>query len=157
MLKLGSVLLGRGVLLAVLATPFAVRAYSFQDAQPYNAKFTFSRVRYGSGGFGFRGGGANWAHDYPAADHNLPTVMSEISIFRPTLGASNVYDLEDRTIFQNPILYMSEPGFWQVTKQGASNLREYLLKGGFIIFDDFEDTGNQWPTFEASFRQVLPE
>jgi hypothetical protein len=125
-----------------------------QDNTSYNAKFTFSRIRYGGRGFGGRGG-ASWAHDYPLADENLPTVLSEISVVLPTLGRSNVFDLEDRTFFQHPIIYLSEPGFWGITDEGARNLREYLLKGGFIIFDDFE--AEQWYNFEEQFRRALPE
>jgi hypothetical protein len=144
--------------LATLLLPFVLGADLKQQAgnPEYNARFTFTRIRYGGSGFGGRGG-ASWAHDYPMADENLPTVLSEISILRPTLGNSNVLDLEDPEIFRNPIIYMSEPGFWSVTEAGARNLRNYVLKGGFIIFDDFEDTGGQWATFAASFKAALPE
>jgi hypothetical protein len=121
----------------------------------YNARFTFSRIRYSGPGYGFRRGGGSWAHDYPLADENLPTVLSEISVVRPTLGRSNVFDLEDRTFFQYPIIYLSEPGYWGITDEGARNLREYLLKGGFIIFDDFE--AEQWRNFKEQFQRALPE
>jgi hypothetical protein len=123
----------------------------------YNARFTFSRLRYGGGYGGFGRGGSSWAHDYPLADQNLSQVLSEISLLRPTLGNTNVLDLEDPSIFKNPILYMSEPGFWNVTEAGARNLRNFMLKGGFVIFDDFEDTGSQWPTFAAAFKAAMPE
>lgn len=126
-----------------------------QENGSYNAKFTFSRIRYSGRGYGFRGGGASWAHDYPLADENLPTVLSEISVILPTLGRSNVFDLEDRSYFQHPIIYLSEPGFWGITEEGARNLREYLHKGGFIIFDDFE--ADQWYNFEEQFRRAMPE
>ncbi len=39
------------------------------------------------------------------------------------LPTTEVLDLEDPAIFQHPILYMSEPGFWRVTPEGAQNLR----------------------------------
>ena len=133
-----------------LCNPFTSQNGNVQ----YNGKFTFTRVRYNGPGYGFRGG-SSWAHDYPQADVNLPEVMSEISRLRPNLDASNVFDLEDATIFQHPILYLSEPGFWGITEAGARNLRAYLLKGGFIIFDDFE--AEQWHNFEAQFRRALPE
>ena len=121
----------------------------------YNGRFTFTRIRY-SGSYGFRGrGGDAWAHDYPQADLNLPTVLSEISRVRPTLGSSNVFDLEDPAIFRYPILYLSEPGFWSISEEGARNLRSYLLKGGFIIFDDFE--AEQWHNFAAQFLRAMPE
>ena len=34
-------------------------------------------------------------------------------------------------------------------------LRNYLLKGGFIIFDDF--AGNHWVNFQAQMRRVFPD
>ncbi len=150
----------RNAILVVGGIALSVGAYLPPQSQnpEYNARFTFTRIRYNSyGGGGFRGGGGSWAHDYPQADFNLPTVLSEISLVRPTLGSSNVLDLEDPGIFRNPILYVSEPGFWSITEAGARNLRSFMLKGGFVIFDDFEDTGNQWPTFAASFKAAMPE
>src|SRR5688572_2664223 len=76
---------------AATAMLSAVLAFTYAQSAnpPYNARFTFTRVRYGGGGFR---GGASWAHDYPRADLNLPTVLSEISKTRPTLGSSNVFD-----------------------------------------------------------------
>jgi hypothetical protein len=123
----------------------------------YNARFTFTRIRYSGSFGGFGRGNDAWRHDWPRADLNLPTVLSEISKVRPTLGTSNVLDLEDPAIFRHPVIYLSEPGFWSITEAGARNLRTYLLKGGFIIFDDFEDLGGQWPNFVAQFQRALPE
>jgi uncharacterized protein DUF4159 len=156
----------RGVLLGLaLAAPLlaagerAPGAAAFgarQDASAgdYNAQFTFTRIRYG--GYGFRGrGGSSWSHDYPQADLNLPTVLAEISRARPTLGTSHVFDLENPAIFRHPIIYVSEPGYWSITQEGALNLRNYLLKGGFVIFDDFE--AEQWDNFAEQFRQAMPE
>jgi len=124
---------------------------------PYNAQFTFTRIRYGSSlgrGFGRRGGSA-WAHDYPSADRNLQTMLRELTAVDANSEGSNVFDLEDPEIFQNPVLYISEPGFWGVSEEGARNLRAHLLKGGFLIFDDFE--GRQWDNMAAQMERVLPE
>jgi hypothetical protein len=41
-----------------------------------------------------------------------------------------------------------------MTDREAERFREYLLKGGFAIFDDFED--EQWNHFEAQMRRVIP-
>jgi len=119
---------------------------------PYNGRFTFSRIRYG--GWGFRGG-SSWAHDYPRADEHLSMLMESLTSLNPNLERTNVFDLEDPEIFRHPILYVSEPGFWSISETGARNLREHLLKGGFVIFDDFE--AGQWVNFEAQFRRALPE
>ncbi|HSG00896.1 MAG TPA: DUF4159 domain-containing protein, partial [Vicinamibacterales bacterium] len=119
---------------------------------PYNGRFTFSRIRYG--GRGFRGG-SSWAHDYPRADEHLSMLMESLTSLNPNLERTNVFDLEDPEIFRHPILYVSEPGFWSISETGARNLRAHLLKGGFVIFDDFE--AGQWVNFEAQFRRALPE
>jgi hypothetical protein len=124
-------------------------------SMPYDGKFTFTRVRYGSRG-GRRGWGRSaWAHDYPAADLNMQTMLNEFTAMRATTGGSNVFDLEDPSIFRYPTIYMSEPGFWSITPEGAANLREYLLKGGFLIFDDFE--AGQWNNMAAQLAEVLPD
>ena len=123
---------------------------------PYNGVFTFSRVRYTSGRSFRRGwGGGAWAHDYPAADRNMQVMLNEFTAMRANTSGSNVFDLEDREIFRNPILYVSEPGFWSITPEGAANLREFLLKGGFLIFDDFE--AEQWYNMADQVAQVLPD
>ena len=71
------------------------------------------------------------------------------------VDGSNVLDIGDPELFNYPIAYMSEPGFWNMTDGEANNLRQYLLKGGFLIFDDFER--QQWNNMEYQMRRVLPE
>ena len=121
---------------------------------PYNGRFTFTRVRYGSEFSGRRRGGSSWAHDYPSADRNIQLILNEFTSVRSSV-ASNVFELEDPQIFRYPVLYLSEPGYWSITEEGARSLRQYLLKGGLIIFDDFE--AEQWINFEAQLRRALPE
>ena len=125
---------------------------------PYDGKFTFTRIRYGPPpGFARyrRFARGSWAHDYPAADRNMQTMLNEFTAMRATTTGSNVFDLEDPDIFENPIIYISEPGYWGVTERGAANLREYLLKGGFLIFDDFE--AEQWYNMAERVAEALPE
>lgn len=127
---------------------------------PYNGAFTFTRIRYGSGGLrgfgrGRRGWRSAWNHDYPMADRHMQTILGEFTSVPTNTDGSNVLDLENPEIFKHPILYMSEPGFWTITGEGADNLREYLLKGGFLIFDDFE--ADQWYNMAAQVARALPE
>jgi hypothetical protein len=51
---------------------------------------------------------------------------------------------------------MSEPGNWTTDDAEAANLRAYLLKGGFIIFDDFEGDYD-WQNLVTQMRRALPE
>lgn len=120
---------------------------------PYNGAFTFTRVRYG--GEGFRRGGVAWAHDYPNADLHLPQIIEYVSMIPINTGASNVFDLDDPEIFRHPIIYLSEPGFWRITDPEARALRDYLLKGGFLILDDFE--ADQWYNMEAQLARAMPD
>jgi hypothetical protein len=118
----------------------------------YDGRFVFTRVRYGGRGWG----GGSWAHDYPRADQHLPHILKDLTAINPRTGASNVLDLEDPDIFLNPILYVSEPGFWTITDDGARNLRAHLAKGGMVIFDDFEGPA-QWSNMEAQMHRAVPE
>ena len=121
----------------------------------YDSRFAFTRIRYGGAGFGGFGG-ASWAHDYPRADLHLPRILDDLTTIRPQLDVSNVFDLDDPEIFKNPIIYISEPGFWRIRETEAANLRSYLLKGGFVIFDDFEHE-TQWANMAEQMRRALPD
>ena len=70
--------------------------------------------------------------------------------------ASLVLTLDDPELFNHPIVFMWEPGFWNLTDREAESFREYLLKGGFAVFEDF-DGSQQWNHFEAQMRRALPE
>jgi hypothetical protein len=124
---------------------------------PYTADFVFTRIAYGSGlGGGFRGfGGSSWNHDYPDADLYLTQVLDDLTRMRVRSNHSNVLALSDPAIFDNPIMYISEPGFWGLTEADVPKLRAYLLKGGFVIFDDFE--GEQWNNMARNMARALPE
>src|SRR5919198_5498755 len=107
----------------------------------YDGRFVFTRIRYGGRGFfggGFGYGGSTWSHDYPAADFYISDALETLTRMRVNAASTNVLDLEDNRIFDNPILYISEPGYWRISDKGAANLRLHLLKGGLVIFDDFE-------------------
>ena len=44
----------------------------------------------------------------------------------------------DLEIFNFPFAYISEPGEMEMTETEVANLREYILRGGFILIDDFD-------------------
>ena len=62
----------------------------------------------------------------------------------------------DDELFDYPWLYAVEVGRWQLDDEDAERLREYLLRGGFLVVDDFHGT-YQWATFLQSMRRVFPE
>jgi uncharacterized protein DUF4159 len=121
-------------------------------AVQYDSHFAFTRIRYGTR----VGGNGGWEHDYPTADKNFSAILDYITNMRVHLDGSNILDLEDPRIFENPVIYMSEPGYWTTDELEAANLRTYLLKGGFIIFDDF-DGDAEWRNLVTQMKVVLPE
>lgn len=114
---------------------------------PYTGQFTFVRLRYG----GFPAG---WAFDYPAMERNFMSVLGDLTTINPRARQSNVLDMDDPQLQYFPVAYLSEPGYWYPTDSEAAGLRTWLLKGGFLIVDDFY--GFQWQQFERAMAQVLP-
>ena len=154
-----------GLALILLLLPLAAegqRRFGRQTAPTveYDSHFVFTRIRYGAGGglargF-FRGGYGGWEHDYPTAERNFAAILDYITNMRVRMDGSNILDLDDPRIFENPIIYMSEPGYWTTNDAEAKNVRPYLLKGGFIIFDDF-DGERDWQNLTAQMRRILPD
>jgi hypothetical protein len=122
----------------------------------YDGRFVFTRIRYRGPGLGGGFGGGSWSHDYPAADFYISDALDTLTRMRVNPEQTNVLELEDDAIFSNPILYVSEPGYWRISDKGAANLRQHLLKGGLIIFDDFEHDA-EWDNMAAQVARALPE
>lgn len=122
----------------------------------YDGRFTFVRIRYAPapGGRGFYGV-PGWAHDYPRAERNFEQILREVTRIDPYMGGSNVLMLDDPELFKYPVAYLSEPGYWVLSEAEAEGLRAYLLKGGFLIVDDF--TGYDWFQFADQMQRVLPD
>ncbi|MEO8680700.1 MAG: DUF4159 domain-containing protein [Vicinamibacterales bacterium] len=123
-----------------------------RDRVPYDGRFMFARLRYGTS-MGRRE--PPWSHDYPRADWHFMRIVEEITLTRTHREESNVFSLDDPELMNHPVSYMSEPGYWSMTDEEADGLRAYLLKGGFVIFDDFR--GADWDHLEAQMSRVLPD
>jgi Domain of unknown function (DUF4159) len=147
------------LLVAVVATGAAQRRDRPPTTVPveseYDGRFTFVRLRYGSFEGGRRGMSNAWNHDFPRAEQHLSKILKELTLIDTNTEGSRILTLDDPDLFQYPIAYMWEPGFWSMSDREAESFRAYLLKGGFAIFDDFEFE-DQWNHFEAQMRRVLP-
>ena len=146
--------LGVLVLAGVSISAQRSQAPALEDAGD-DGRFRFVRLRWdGGASFGRRGMSSAWNHDYPRAEQNLARILRELTLIDVN-GEGRILGLDDPAVFNHPIVYMWEPGFWVMTDQQGARFREYLLKGGFAIFDDFEY--DQWDNLEAQMRRVLPE
>lgn len=122
----------------------------------YDGRLTFARVRFEprSAWQGWANGMPAWGHDYPRAERNFMRILEEITTARVFADGSRIVDLDDPDLFRYPIAYLCEPGHWTLTEAEATALRSYMLKGGFVIFDDF--SGYDWSNFEQLMNRVLP-
>jgi hypothetical protein len=124
------------------------------DAE-YDGRFTFLRVRWAAGSLWSGSMRSAWNHDYPRAEQHLAQILNELTFVDARTDGARVLALDDPEIFKFPIAYMWEPGFWTMSDVEAQRFREYLLKGGFVIFDDFDTV--HWTNFAEQMQRVLPE
>jgi hypothetical protein len=150
---------GGGALLSLPPTGWAQgrnrQAQEFAPNVPYDGRFTFARIRYTIGGEGGFRRDIKWAHDYPRGERHFTKIVSELSTMRVRTLESNILALDDPELFRYPVAYLCEAGYWRPSDAEAAALRTYLLKGGFIIFDDFANS--DWYNFTTQMQRVLPD
>jgi hypothetical protein len=134
---------------------------------PYDGRFTFIRVRFGNAGsdlrdfgFGRRGRGRGrqppWQHDFPRAERNFAKILDATTYVDTYMEGTSgrILTLDDPELFKYPMAYLIEVGYWQPSVEEVRGLRDYLLKGGFLIVDDFR--GRDIDNFVYQMRRVLP-
>jgi hypothetical protein len=135
-------------------TPLAPPQQYYAPAPAGNHAFYFTRGIYSSySGWGRRGGGS-WSVDYPKSDRQFNIVLRRLTNIDSYLEPHAVA-LDDPALLRYPYVYILEVGRIALSPGEISNLRDFLLKGGFLFVDDF--WGNEWYPFEDAMRQVLPE
>jgi hypothetical protein len=122
-------------------------------------EYAFARLRYpswrgpGMGGmWAYRG---NWTIDYPKADRHFVSGVRRLSRIH-TRSVEQIVDLESDEVYNWPWMYAVETGHWDLTDAQAKKLRDYLLRGGFLMTDDFHGT-MEWQIFMASMSRVFPD
>jgi Domain of unknown function (DUF4159) len=139
-------------------------SYSY-DYGPSNSKeraeFYWSRLRYsartdtyGGGGFGYGYGFGSWERDYPKADRQFLMALRRLTRIQAR-STEQVVDLDSDEIFNYPWVYAVQVANWTFTDAEAKRLREYLLKGGFLMVDDFHGTAD-WDRFMTGMRMAFP-
>ena len=138
---------------------FAVAASAQEHLAPIGSagdEFTFIRVQFDSKRQGW-GSGA-WAHDYPEAETNFLRGVSRLSRIH-IHSDPEVLRLDDDRIFEFPFLYLVEigrDGGPDFSAREVENLREYLLRGGFLLIDDFKGEVG-WQVFRQVFQEIFPD
>src|SRR5260370_11183788 len=126
------------------------------------AEFHFLRVEYTDlpqyhRGWGFssrdgRGSGW-WLVDWPDADNHFTKGVERLT--RIGTGDPRHLRLTDDKLFEYPWIYATQTGWWGLTDAETARLREYLLRGGFLVVDDFWGP-ERGETFRDTMQRVLP-
>jgi hypothetical protein len=97
-----------------------------------------------------------WTMDYPRSDrHLLAGVRRLTRIDTKSVEQVVSFDGSD-DMFNFPMMYAVEVGHWRLTEANAKQLREYLLRGGFLMVDDFHGI-EEWSIFVHSMNMVFPD
>ena len=110
---------------------------------------------YRRGGGDWREGNSMWAQDYPRADRHFSQAIRRLTRLhvRSTEQPVNLDDGDD--VYNWPWHYAVQTGQWRLTDAQAKKLREYLLRGGFFMCDDFWGEA-QWMVFRDSMDRFFP-
>jgi hypothetical protein len=124
------------------------------------SKFTMGRVYFDSpvtpmmmGPVGSSHGPA-WSHDWPRGEEHFMKILSEVTKLDVN-PSSHIISFKDDDCFKYPIAYLCEPGYMNLSKEEARRMGEYLLRGGFLIIDDFRGERDLY-NFINEMRQVFP-
>jgi hypothetical protein len=120
---------------------------------PAPAEFHFVRVMYADNGFRPSNLGW-WQQDYHEAEANFLPNLARLT--RVSVGKPQTLPLTDERLFEYPWLYATQTGDWDLGEEELERLREYLLRGGFLMCDDF--WGNtEWEVFAETMARLFPD
>jgi hypothetical protein len=129
------------------------------DSDSPDAEFHLARMKYRT----YRRAGSHgflqpmWAVDYPyAEEHFFPALRRATNL---QVSDNEVHlELSDDRIYEFPFMLMQQPGQggWDPTPKEAARLREYCLRGGFLLVDDLHGEYD-WAVFESSMKRVFPD
>ena len=167
------------VLVLAVCTLFAQRPFREYPAWEYYGyplpsdylqpgEWTFARLMYPTThyvidwqsermrGFDWREGYTNWTIDYPRSDRHLSAAIRRLTRVQ-TRSVEQPINLDlDDDVFNYPWLYAVEAGHWELTDPQIAKFREFLLRGGFFMCDDFHGT-DEWTIFMMTMQKVFPD
>lgn len=138
----------------------------FELPENYQEKteFAFARLMFPPGANdGYRGrfdgdwrrGLSLWTQDYPRADRHFSKALARLTRVH-VRSVEQPVNLDEGDAYDWPWLYAVQVGEWGLTDAQALSLREYLLRGGFFMADDFHGT-EEWAVFEERIKRVFPD
>ena len=158
----GSLVLAIAIAAAVAEAQIWRGGYGFTapprhpNAQTFAGGFNFCRLMFTSNRREKRG----WSTDYPGAEINFSVRVAELTKTRVTKDHSGepeyvTVESTEPALFQCPFVLIEDGGSASLSNAEVARLREYLLKGGFLMVADYWGTraGEQW---DEEIGRVLP-
>jgi hypothetical protein len=128
-------------------------------------EFAFARLMYPPGEGGINGyygrdldwhiGVSDWTQDFPRADRHFSLAVRRLTRLH-VRSAEQCVNLDEGDAYDWPWLYAVQVGEWGLTVQQGQALREYLLRGGFFMADDFHGAF-EWDVFEKVIQRAFPD
>lgn len=127
-------------------------------------EWTFARLMYPPGandGYAgrydgdWRDGLSLWTQDFPRADRHFALAVRRLTRIN-VRSVEQCVTLDDDDVYNWPWIYAVQVGEWGITDAQATKLRDYLLRGGFFMADDFHGT-KEWDVFAQSMKRVFPD
>jgi len=117
---------------------------------------SYRNTRFERRGADWREGGTGWSEDYPRADRHFNVAMRRLTRVHVRSVEQPINPDDGDDIFNYPWLYAGLPGNWNLTDAQAAKIREFLLRGGFFMADDFWGP-EEWDGFFQGMQRILPD
>ena len=128
------------VALGTVAIPAVWAQLDEQDPRFAGLRWQFTRIRYE-------------AHN-AAAEQNLSRRLRSVTAI--DVGEPVVLRIEDPELFNHPWVYFVEPGTLRLKDAEVPILREFLLRGGTAVMDDFHGD-IEMDNVVQELKRVFPE
>ncbi|HEY6444364.1 MAG TPA: DUF4159 domain-containing protein [Candidatus Acidoferrales bacterium] len=119
------------------------------------AEWTFARFHYDLGYQYGRYGFERWAADWPKADRQFILGVRRLTRVQ-SRSTEQVVDANSDDLYNWPWIYVEDPGGWRLSEKQAARLREYLLRGGFLMADDSHGD-YEWDVLVQGMRMIFPD
>ena len=125
-------------------------------------RLMFPQLRYstgrilGAGGGDWTRGGTAWAVDYPRGDRKFASLLERLTEIDVRSVEQPINLDEGDDVFHWPFMISGLVGAWDLTDSQAGKLRDYLLRGGFLLCDSFFGI-DEWIGFETTLKRVFPD
>jgi hypothetical protein len=145
-------------LAAMVVAPADAQVAGAPDSRFAGLQWTFVRIRYDAWTMPRTRFTAPedepWFIDAPAAEQNLSRRLRTVTSIQ--VNDPVVLTLEDPMLWAYPWIYIVEPYNLRLKDNEVAILREFLLRGGTLTFDDFHGPV-EWDNLAREMKRVFPD